>query len=69
LNVHKAYAEADQMVEAVSLATLTFPKVFGLDNRKGSLESGKEAYLVILENEFPARRTMIKGRWVFSAQS
>lgn len=55
------------LVEAVRMATLTPARVIGVDDRKGSLEAGKQADLAIFEDNFTAWRTMIKGRWVFSS--
>ena len=49
------------------MATLTPAKVIGVDDRKGSLEAGKDADIAIFEDDFTAWRTMIGGRWVFAA--
>ncbi len=55
------------LVEVIRMATLTPARVIGLDDRKGSLEAGKDADLVIFEDDFTAWRTMIGGRWVYAA--
>ncbi len=55
------------LVEAVRMATLTPARVIGFDDRKGSLEAGKDADLAVFEDDFTAWRTMIGGRWVYAA--
>jgi N-acetylglucosamine-6-phosphate deacetylase len=55
------------LVEAVRMATLTPARVIGSDDRKGSLEAGKDADLAVFEDDFTAWRTMIGGRWVYAA--
>ncbi len=55
------------LVEAVRMATLTPAHVIGFDDRKGSLEAGKDADLAVFEDDFTAWRTMIGGRWVYAA--
>jgi N-acetylglucosamine-6-phosphate deacetylase len=52
------------LVEAVRMASLTPARVIGFGDRKGSLETGKEADLAIFEPDFTAWRTMIGGRWL-----
>ncbi|MEW5960224.1 MAG: N-acetylglucosamine-6-phosphate deacetylase [Chloroflexota bacterium] len=51
-------------VEAVRMATLTPARVIGLDDRKGSLAAGKDADIVIFEEDFTPWRVMIGGRWL-----
>ena len=55
------------LVEAIRMATLTPARVISFDDRKGSLEAGKDADLAVFENDFTAWRTMIGGRWVYAA--
>jgi len=55
------------LVEVIRMATLTPARVIGLDDRKGSLEAGKDADLAVFEDDFTAWRTMIGGRWVYTA--
>ncbi len=52
------------LVEAVRMASLTPARVIGVDDRKGSLERGKDADIAIFDDDFTAWRTMIGGRWV-----
>ena len=52
------------LVEAVRMASLTPARVIGVDARKGSLEVGKDADVVIFEKDFQPWRVMIGGRWL-----
>lgn len=49
--------------DAVRMASLTPARVIGVDDRKGSLEPGKDADIAIFNDDFSAWRTMIGGRW------
>jgi N-acetylglucosamine-6-phosphate deacetylase len=53
------------LAEAVRMASLTPARVIGMDDRKGSLESGKLADVSIFEDDFTCWRTMIGGHWAF----
>jgi N-acetylglucosamine-6-phosphate deacetylase len=55
------------LAEAVRMASLTPARVIGVDDRKGSLAAGKDADIVVFEEDFTAWRTMIGGRWVHTA--
>lgn len=52
------------LVEAVRMATLTPARVIGVDDRKGSIGPGKDADVVVFEDDFTPSRVMIGGRWV-----
>jgi N-acetylglucosamine-6-phosphate deacetylase len=54
------------LVEAVRMTSLTPARIIGVDQRKGSLEPGKDADLVVFNDDFTAWRSMIGGRWVYS---
>jgi len=54
------------LVEAVRMASLTPARVIGVDDRKGSLEAGKDADIAIFESDFTCWRTMIGGQWVYA---
>jgi N-acetylglucosamine-6-phosphate deacetylase len=41
-------------------------KLLGISETKGSIETGKDADLILLDEEFHVRMTMIGGRVVFS---
>ena len=50
------------LVEAIRMASLTPARVIGVDDRKGSLEAGKDVDMAIFEDDFSAWRTMIRGQ-------
>ena len=54
------------LVEAVRMASLTPARVIGCDDRKGSLEPGKDADIAIFDDDFTAWRTLIAGRWAYA---
>lgn len=47
--------------ECVNCASLNPATAIGLSHKKGSLEVGKDADIVILDNEFNVQKTIIKG--------
>ncbi len=51
--------------EAVKAASLSPAKVLGMDERKGSLEEGKDADLVVFDEGFVVRYTIIGGEIVY----
>lgn len=53
--------------EAVRMASLTPASVLNIDDYKGSLEVGKDADIVVFNDDFTAWRTMIAGRWAYIA--
>ena len=52
------------LVEAVRMASLTPARVIGVDDRKGSIASGKDADLAIFDADFNAWRVLIGGHWI-----
>lgn len=48
---------------AVTAATLTPARVLGIDDRVGSVEVGKEADLVVLDDDLRVTAVMAGGRW------
>jgi len=52
------------LVEAVRMASLTPARVIGRERTKGSLEAGKDADLVLFDDDFRAQRVMVAGQWV-----
>ncbi|OGJ89264.1 MAG: N-acetylglucosamine-6-phosphate deacetylase [Candidatus Raymondbacteria bacterium RifOxyA12_full_50_37] len=48
---------------AVRMASLTPARVLGIEKKKGSIESGKDADLVLFDDDFTAHRVMIAGTW------
>lgn len=52
--------------EAIRCATLTPAQLLGIDNRKGSLEVGRDADLVLLDSEFNVSYTILRGEIVYA---
>ena len=50
--------------EALRMVSQNPARLLGLDDRKGSLEPGKDADLVIYNPDFSAWRVMLAGEWV-----
>lgn len=50
------------LIEAVKLATINPANVLGIANRKGSIEIGKDADIVIFGEDFKVKTTIIKGK-------
>lgn len=53
------------MVDAVYMAATTPARIMGVENRKGSLEAGKDADIVIFDDNVNVSATMIKGKIVY----
>lgn len=53
--------------EAVNAASLNPAKRIGADDAKGSLETGKDADIVLCDEEFNICRTISRGRTIYSA--
>jgi N-acetylglucosamine-6-phosphate deacetylase len=56
------------LCEAVRMASLNAAVLIGSDNRKGSIELGKDADLVILDKDFKVYLTMVKGRILYRCE-
>lgn len=52
---------------AIRMATLTPAKIIGVDGYKGSIEPGKDADLVVIDEKMQVYLTMVKGKVVFKA--
>jgi N-acetylglucosamine-6-phosphate deacetylase len=50
--------------DAIRMAAATPARVLGLEHRKGMLAPGRDADLVVLEDDLAVRATMVGGRWV-----
>lgn len=53
--------------EAVKMASLVPAKVIGVADRKGSLEPGKDADLVVIDEDVNVYMTIVKGQVVYKA--
>ncbi|QNL49293.1 N-acetylglucosamine-6-phosphate deacetylase [Olivibacter sp. SDN3] len=58
------------LTEAIKMLTYTPARIMGVTDKKGSLAVGKDADIVILDQDFNVHQTIIKGKIVYdSAQS
>lgn len=64
-NVYKA--TGIPLWECVNCASLNPAGVLGIANRKGSLEPGKEADIVMVNPEFAVTATVVEGKTVYTA--
>jgi N-acetylglucosamine-6-phosphate deacetylase len=53
--------------QSVRMATLTPAAVIGVDDRKGSLEPGKDADIVIIDSDVNVQLTMARGQVLYRA--
>lgn len=53
------------LIEAIKMVTVNPAKCLGIENKKGSLEPGKDADIVILDEKLEVRATLVKGRVVY----
>ena len=50
---------------AVRMMTLTPAEIMGIQASKGSLEKGKDADIVLFDDNINVRRTIVKGKSIF----
>jgi N-acetylglucosamine-6-phosphate deacetylase len=55
------------LYECVNCASLNPATVLGIDDRKGSIEIGKDADIILLDNEFEVQKTIIGGKIKYEA--
>ncbi len=48
--------------EAIKMATLNPARAIGIDDRKGSISTGKDADIVVLNNDLSVDMTVISGK-------
>jgi N-acetylglucosamine-6-phosphate deacetylase len=54
--------------EAVQMASLNPAELLGMEDRKGNLEPGKDADLVVLDDDLGVYMTMVGGKVVYQAE-
>jgi N-acetylglucosamine-6-phosphate deacetylase len=55
------------LAEAVEMASLTPARAIGFDKEKGSIEEGKDADVVVLDDDFGVKYTVCRGRIVYQS--
>ncbi|WP_461091341.1 N-acetylglucosamine-6-phosphate deacetylase [Spirosoma gilvum] len=54
------------VLDAVRMASTTPARIMGIDSRKGSLVAGKDADIVLFDNDFTVNATFVQGKPIFS---
>ena len=54
--------------DAIKMASLNPAKLLGVADRKGSLEVGKDADLIVIDEEINVFAAMCKGKWMFGRE-
>ena len=57
------------LTDAIQMLTATPARILVMSARKGTLESGKEADIVIFDDQFDVHLTMVKGKVVYKTSS
>jgi N-acetylglucosamine-6-phosphate deacetylase len=60
-------ATGQSLAEAWPMSSLNAARAVGVSARKGSLETGKDADLVLLDGDFQVRLTVAEGEIVYEA--
>ncbi len=68
IKLFQEYTSAS-LLETINMASLNPARILGLDKTKGSLEVGKDADVVILDQEMNVEMTMIEGEMVYSKEN
>jgi N-acetylglucosamine-6-phosphate deacetylase len=55
------------LLEAVTMITKTPARIMKIDNKKGSLAKGKDADILIFDEDINIKMTMVKGRIVYTS--
>ncbi|MGZ8558961.1 MAG: N-acetylglucosamine-6-phosphate deacetylase [Chitinophagaceae bacterium] len=55
------------LLEAITMITKTPARIMKIDNKKGSLAKGKDADILIFDEDINIKMTMVEGRIVFNA--
>ncbi|MCE7058514.1 N-acetylglucosamine-6-phosphate deacetylase [Dyadobacter sp. CY343] len=54
------------LLDAVRMASLTPARIMGVDQRKGSLVAGKDADIVIFDQNISVQKTIVKGKVIYN---
>lgn len=55
--------------DAVKMASQTPAEIMGLSDRKGSLSAGKDADIVLFDDQFDVMKTLVSGKTIFTHSS
>ena len=68
--VRTVYLDAEiSLIDSVRMMTETPARIMGIHNRKGSLVAGKDADIIIFDNEIDIKMTIVDGRIIYRKHS
>jgi N-acetylglucosamine-6-phosphate deacetylase len=53
------------IVNAIKMATLTPARILGIEHKKGSLEKGKDADIVLMDKDLQVKKTFVGGKLIW----
>jgi N-acetylglucosamine-6-phosphate deacetylase len=56
------------LADAIKMITSTPARILGVDNKKGSLAKGKDADIVIFDDNINIKMTMVKGKVIYTKE-
>jgi len=57
------------LIDAVKMITATPARILNVSGKKGDLEKGKDADIVIFDENINVEMTIVKGKIVYNSQS
>jgi N-acetylglucosamine-6-phosphate deacetylase len=57
------------LLEAVKMSTITPARIVGVADKKGTLEKGKDADIVLFDENININMTIIKGKIIYNNQN
>jgi N-acetylglucosamine-6-phosphate deacetylase len=64
-NMH--FSAGISLVDSIRMMTLTPATIMKVADRKGSLEKGKDADIVIFDENIQVKRTIVRGKTIFES--
>ncbi|MCH5682819.1 amidohydrolase family protein [Niabella sp. W65] len=57
------------LTDAIKMISMTPARIMGIDGQKGSIAVGKDADLVLFDQDIQVRKTIVKGKVIYSSDN